>query len=134
MNAAKILIVDDDQTLVRLLVLRLGKAGFEVFHAQDAYQGLRIAIEQKPDLVFLDIHMPAGEGFSVQERFQKAGLQDLPVIYISGDKSDRAVAQARKLGAFAVVHKPFEMDHILAVTSAALKSMEKKRAPQAAQV
>src|SRR5689334_15023673 len=99
MNGSKILIVDDDQKLVQMLTLRLVKAGYEVIHALDAFQGLRLALEQKPNLAFLDIHMPAGEGFSVQERFQKAGLHDLPVIYISGDTSERVAAQARKLGA-----------------------------------
>ena len=65
-----ILIADDDERVVKVLMLRLGKLGFNIVTASDGYSALALASECKPNLLLLDINMPAGDGFSVQERMK----------------------------------------------------------------
>ena len=103
MAAKKILIADDDVKLLQALTVRLEAEDFEVITCQDAYQALDMARRNLPDLLLLDINMPAGNGFSVQERIAKIKeLAGIPVIYITGDASAAVDRNAHKLGAFAV--------------------------------
>ena len=113
MEKPKILIVDDDPELLQSLSLRLRKEGFDVAVAMDGYQGLERARTEKPDLLILDIHIPAGEGFSIQERLLKMSGPWPPVVYLTGDRSVRAEIGVKRLGAFAIVYKPFDFSKLL---------------------
>ncbi len=113
MKKPTVLIVDDDTELLDSLSLRLRHEGFDVTVADGGYQGLQTAKRQFPDVLILDIHMPAGEGFTVQERLQKMGGPWPPVIYLTGDKSMRAEIGAKRLGAFAIIYKPFDFSRLL---------------------
>jgi len=118
-----ILIADDDARVLKVLMLRLGKLGFNIVTASDGYSALALASECKPSLLLLDINMPAGDGFSVQERMK--GIPDLaniPVIYVTGDKSERLDDVARRLGAYAVLHKPFHIEELIDTVLSALSS------------
>src|SRR5688572_19653675 len=106
----KILIADDDRALVQMLSVGLRGAGYDVVSAVDGYYAFSAAVNQQPDLLILDIHMPAGSGFNVLERmYRSEGAQRAPVIYMSGDKSAQVQSVAERFGAFALIHKPFEM-------------------------
>ena len=113
MEKPKILIVDDDAELLQSLSLRLRREGFDVAVAADAYRGLDRAKRESPDLLILDIHMPGGDGFSVQDRLQEPMGPWPIVIYLTGDKSLRTDLMAKKLGAFAVIRKPFDIARLL---------------------
>lgn len=129
MPCKRILIADDDPKLLNALTVRLKANGFDVITSQDAYQALDFARRQLPDLLLLDINMPAGRGFSVQERIQNIKeLEHVPVVYITGDKSDGVVRDARKLRAFAVIHKPFSTDKLLDIIQSALDWSEDRKA------
>lgn len=86
----KILIVDDDKTIQSILKMVLQKAGFVVITALDAMQGLMMARQLKPDLIILDIMMPAGGGFHVFEKLQvMADFMNKPfIIYSAADKDE----------------------------------------------
>ena len=117
----KILIADDDIKLLQALTVRLKAEGYEVIATQDAYQALAAAGRDKPDLLLLDINIPAGNGFSVQERIAKIEeLAGIPIVYITGEEPEAVDHTAKELGAFAVVHKPFETEHLLDTVRAAL--------------
>ena len=104
-----ILIADDDHDLLRAVSIRLKSAGYEVVTALDSYQAVQFANEHRPDLVILDINMPAGDGFTVQERLRNIGeLATTPVIYLTGDTSELTKELARRTGAYALLHKPFD--------------------------
>lgn len=121
MAAKKILIADDDQNLLLALSVRLEAEGYDVVRAQDAYQALERTRQTNPDLLLLDINMPAGNGFSVQERIANIDeLSSTPIIYITGEDSDRVNRTAQELGAFAVVPKPFETEDLLETIRAAM--------------
>ncbi len=118
----KILIVDDDANLLESLSLRLRHEGYDVLTAMDGCRGLVRAQMESPDLLILDIHMPLGDGFSIQEGLQRMTGPWPPVIYLTGDKSLRSDLTAKKLGPIAVIHKPFDKDQFLDIVRRALVS------------
>lgn len=121
MTAPRILIADDDSRLTLAVSERLKSLGYEVMVANDGYYATASVHRQRPDLLLLDIHMPAGNGFSVQERMNKMpDLENVPVIYITGDKSDAALEYARKVGANAMIYKPIDFSKLLAAIENAL--------------
>lgn len=118
MNKPRVLIADDDEGLLTAIRVRLEKSGFDVFTAGDGYRALVEARQDEPDVLVLDINMPAGSGFSVQERFEKMSRSTrgwsraIPVIYITGEKSERVVSLSKELGAFALMYKPFSAEDL----------------------
>jgi len=121
MGRPKILIVDDNEDLIQSLSLRLRSAGYDIVSATDGYGGLERARNEKPDLLILDVKMPAGDGFSIQERLLTVGDVWPPVIYLTGHKSLQTKLNAKKFGAFAVIYKPFDTDHLLNTVKRALR-------------
>jgi DNA-binding response OmpR family regulator len=116
-----IIIADDDLQLVNALTVRLETEGFNVIASQDAYHALAEARKHRPDLMLLDVNMPAGNGFSVQERITEIPeLRNTPVVYITGESKHRVDQMAKQLGAFAVIHKPFETEELMDTVRAAL--------------
>ena len=96
MNEKKILIVDDDQHLVLSLAARLRGNGYKVVSATDAISAITVSRKESPDLVILDLGLPAGDGFVVLERLRDiADLMATPVIVLSA----RDPADNKKRGA-----------------------------------
>ncbi|KKL09354.1 hypothetical protein LCGC14_2566680 [marine sediment metagenome] len=120
MERPRILVVDDDAELLESLSLRLRREGFDVAVAMDGCKGLQRARREAPDLLILDIHIPAGEGFSIQERLQDMPGPWPPVIYLTGDRSMRAEVGIKRLGAFAIVYKPYDFSKLLAMVKRAI--------------
>ena len=80
----KVLVIDDDKDIHPLLRVVFGKDGYQVFSALDAMQGMMMAKQLKPDLIVLDIMMPAGGGYAVYERMQMmAGAFQVPFLIYS---------------------------------------------------
>lgn len=116
-----ILIADDDTALLEALRLRLEGAGYAVSTAQDGYSAMDRAAHLCPDLLILDVNMPAGDGFSVQTRMSKIDeLAHTPVIYLTGSSDVTIDQSASALGAFAVIHKPFQTEDLLSTVASAL--------------
>ncbi len=83
--AKKILIADDDLGIVNMLALRFKADGYNVVNALDAMQAMALAKKEKPDLIILDINMPAGGGSLVYENLQKSVFSIItPIIFMSG--------------------------------------------------
>ena len=114
MHKANILIADDDAALVKALAIRLEAQGYRVTRTLTGYNALAEAVQTRPDLLVLDINMPAGDGFTVHERIENmSATGSVPVIYITGDTSDEAREIAARRGAFALLHKPLDMARLL---------------------
>lgn len=125
MDRHTILIADDDIAMVTALRTRLMATGFDVVTCNDAYQALEFARKSLPDVMLLDINMPAGSGLSVRERLSNIPeLAKTPVIYITGDGRAELRQKARDLGAYAVVVKPFVFESLLATIHAAIAREE----------
>ncbi len=119
----KILIIDDNVSLLKALHrhLNVDDYDFEIITAQDSYQGLSQATSQNPDVIVLDVNMPAGGGFSVHERLIKLNKTNVPIIYITGEDSPRVNETTTNLGAFSVIQKPFEIGELVDTIMLALK-------------
>ena len=80
----RVLIVDDDRSVVRMLQLVLQQAGFQVLTAFDGHEGLRKAWEERPDLIILDIVMPEIDGYRVCRALQsKPETENIPVLMLT---------------------------------------------------
>jgi DNA-binding response OmpR family regulator len=110
----RILIVEDDQRIALALSLRLKSAGYDVASAEDALNGVNTALRFQPDLVLLDISMPAGDGFTVAERLKKLLPRATPVIFLTASKQPGFRQRAAELGAVGYFEKPYEAESLLA--------------------
>ena len=117
----KILVIDDDKTVTHALVIKLRKAGYEVQAAYDSLIGVNLAVQWRPDLIVLDIAMPAGGGFFVAERVQNLStICGTPMIFITGRRDQDSRVQAMGLGAAAVFEKPVDPEVLLSAVRSAL--------------
>ena len=111
----KILIVEDDRKIAMALVVRLKANGYEVIAAFDAMAGVEMAVKHLPDLVILDISMPAGSGFDVAERIRDlAPTAGTPIIFITASHRPEFVTRAAEMGAVAFIEKPFHDGELIA--------------------
>jgi DNA-binding response OmpR family regulator len=117
----KILIVEDDRDLRRALTIRLRKSGYEVVVAEDGIGAVGTARKEKPDLVLLDLGLPAGNGFAVLDHFNMLSvLCDTPVVVLTGRDPSVAEPNARRYGISAFLRKPVDNDVLLATIAEAL--------------
>ncbi len=118
----RILIVDDERDIVKALTIRLQRAGYGVVTAFDGAQGIFMAHKEKPDLVILDIRMPAGNGFSVAEKLkQSPDTLAIPVIFLTGSPEKNSEEMAMALGARFYVKKPYDPEELLDAIERALE-------------
>jgi DNA-binding response OmpR family regulator len=126
----KILIADDDQQVLRLMAMVLKGQGHDVVTAVDGYQALQFTLEQRPNLLILDVNMPAGDGLSVQQRIQNnAVICMTPVIYVTGDRSPRVASSIKRLGGIGILHKPFSSAELLEIVKNALSENAMVKSP-----
>ncbi|MFO0594533.1 MAG: response regulator transcription factor [Myxococcaceae bacterium] len=116
----RILVVEDDLSILTGLSMNLRFEGYEVLQAQDGRTGLQKAIDERPDLMVLDVMLPAMNGFEVLEELKKRG-STLPVVVLSakGVETDRVMGL--NLGADDYVVKPFGLQELLARIRAVLR-------------
>jgi len=118
----RILIVDDERDIVKALTIRLRRAGYEVVTAFDGAQGIFMAHKEKPDLIILDIRMPAGNGFSVAEKLKESvNTLAIPVIFLTGSPEKNSEEKAMALGARFYVKKPYDPEELLDAIARALE-------------
>ena len=104
----KILIVDDEPGIVRLLSMRLKAKGYEVFEAYDGLECVKMAMQVLPDLILLDIKMPQGGGIGAFERLiQLDATKEIPVIFMTAFPTEEIQNQVRQMGAKDCISKPF---------------------------
>ena len=116
MSKQKILIVDDDPDLGRGLNLRLRASQFETAYAADGFSAIVMAQKEHPDLIILDIGLPAGDGFVVLDRLQQsATLATIPVIVLTARDPQSSRDRSLKAGASAFLQKPADNNELLSV-------------------
>ncbi|HVL81983.1 MAG TPA: response regulator [Actinomycetota bacterium] len=113
---ARILVVDDDPMIVKLLRLNLEMEGFEVIEAGDGKAALEAVSKHQPDLVVCDVMMPNLNGLEVVARLRKDGAHpDLPVVLLSAKAQAMDVQHGLGAGADEYLTKPFDPDDLIAV-------------------
>ena len=109
-----VLIIDDDKDWVWMLGMWLQHEGYHVESAFDAAQAITQTINLKPDLVLLDIIMPAGDGIGVLEKLRaNAKTINIPVIAITAVKDKQTEESAEKLGISGYFVKPVDVDKLM---------------------
>lgn len=130
MAKPKILVVDDDPDLVRALRLRLRANQYDIATATDGYSAIAAAQKEHPDLILLDLGLPAGDGFIVLDRLQKSDqLAGIPVIVLSARDPQNNEQRALKAGAAAYFQKPADNDELLNVIRTNLASSGSEQVP-----
>ncbi len=115
MSKGRILVVDDEPDIVRSLTLRLQAEGYQVSSAMDGLGATKKAIEEQPELILLDIGMPAGNGHVVVERLRNIDeTSHIPVIYLTARTSEDDYHRAREGGVTKYITKPFDAEVLLA--------------------
>lgn len=126
MSKGRILVVDDEPDIVRGLTLRLASEGYQVSSAMDGLGATKKAIEEQPELIIMDIGMPAGNGHVVVERLRNIGETcHIPIIYLTARTSEEDYRQAREGGVSKYITKPFDTEVLLAAVE---DQMERIRA------
>ena len=122
MNKAKILIVDDDPDLRRALKIRLRANHYDTVQASDGYSAITVAQKESPNLIILDLGLPAGDGFVVLERLQNSdALSDIPVIVLTARDPQSNEQKTLQAGAIAFFQKPVDNHELLDVIGATLE-------------
>jgi len=125
--AKKILVVDDDEVVVKTLALKLQGAGYQVFTALDGAAAVAITRKENPDLVLLDIGFPPDvdgvpwDGFRIMDWFHRLDrASKIPIIIITRSDDPKCKQRAVSSGAVAFFHKPIDHDDLLKVVRSVL--------------
>jgi DNA-binding response OmpR family regulator len=133
MANAKILVVDDDKKTVDLVRLYLEKDGYQVLAAYDGQRALELARQKQPDLVVLDLMLPAVDGLDVCRTLRVRAESKVPIIMLTGRTTEEDKLLGLDLGADDYVTKPFSPRELLARVRAVLRRVaeaEDKGPPQ----
>lgn len=117
---ARILAIDDEPGVLRLLRLELSDDRYEVATASDGEEGLRLCREWHPQLVLLDLVMPGTSGLHILKRIKED--TSLPVVVVSAMTSEQTRAEAMSLGADDFISKPFSLDRLASTVEMLLGS------------
>lgn len=115
----KILVIDDDPSLVALLYHSLTEQGYEVYKAYDGQEGLRQIYSHQPDLIILDIIMPNLDGWQVCRRTRE--MSDVPIIMLTTKGKEEDIVRGLDSGADDYLSKPFSVTELLARVRAVLR-------------
>lgn len=115
---ARILVIDDDRSLLELLSGYLGRQGYEVVTAASGHEGLATFVEQGADLVLLDVTMPGFDGWQVLSRLRESS--EVPVIMVTARGDEPEVLRGFSGGADDYVSKPFSFAQLVARIGAVL--------------
>ncbi|MGA2686097.1 MAG: response regulator [Verrucomicrobiota bacterium] len=128
----KILVVDDNEVIVKTICLKLKGAGYHVATAQDGAEAMSVVRMEKPDLILLDITFPpdvAGvpwDGFRIMEWLHRVDeSRKIPIIIITGGEDVKNKDRAMASGAVAFFHKPLNHDDLIKVVRATLANAPK---------
>lgn len=110
----RVLAVDDDPVIQRLLEVNLELEGYEVALASDGVEALDVARSFRPHVILLDVMMPRMDGWETCEQLKAdAELKDIPVVFLSARAQDADVARGTAAGAAAYLTKPFDPVQLL---------------------
>jgi DNA-binding response OmpR family regulator len=121
----KILLVDDDPDIWKMLGTFLRESGYQVLTAASAIEGLRVLFNERPSLILLDVMMPGMDGWEMAARVRE--LSDVPMIVVSAKDSEVDKLRGFNLGIDDYVTKPFSLMELAARIEAVLNRAEKAR-------
>lgn len=128
----KILVVEDERAIADILVFNLEREGYEAVSAGDGPQGLKMALEDEPDLILLDVMLPEMDGFEVLRQVREKS--QIPVIMLTAREEETDKVDALEMGADDYITKPFSMRELMARVKANMRRTvpAETEAPEAA--
>jgi two-component system alkaline phosphatase synthesis response regulator PhoP len=127
-NLKRLLVVDDEPDLREAIMFDLELSGFEVLSAKDGMEGLKLAREQKPDLLILDLLLPRMDGYRVCRMLKvDKKTEKIPVIMLTAKATREDERLGKESGADLYMTKPFDPEILLENVNALLKNGEGKR-------
>ena len=128
----KILVVEDERNIVDILTFNLQREGYDTLEALDGAAGLRLALDQDPDLILLDLMLPKMDGFQVCRTLREQG-RATPIIMLTAREEETDKVLGLELGADDYITKPFSMRELLARVKSNIRRTEmlSQAAPQA---
>lgn len=124
----KVLVVDDEQSIIDILVYNLEKEGYETLKATDGISAVNIALEEKPDLMLLDIMLPKLDGLSVCKRVKN--YLNIPILMLTAKDAEIDKIVGLELGADDYITKPFSVRELMARVKANLRKNEISNIPK----
>ncbi|MCI8616843.1 MAG: response regulator transcription factor [Clostridia bacterium] len=118
----RVLVVDDEQAIIDVLVYNLKKEGYETLEANDGLTAVNIALEEKPDLMLLDIMLPKLDGLSVCKRVKNH--LNIPILMLTAKDAEIDKIVGLELGADDYITKPFSVRELMARVKANLRKNE----------
>jgi two-component system cell cycle response regulator len=104
-----VLLIDDDNVFLLTIGVRLKSMGYTVYAAKDAVNAISAVRKNNPDVVVLDVSLPAGDGFMVADRLRNLiSTAATPIIFVTASEKPGLRERAMKLGAAAFLNKPFD--------------------------
>ncbi len=120
----KVLVVDDDEALRRLMRLELSDT-YEIIDSGEPEQGLALALEHKPDAILLDLRMPKYSGYELLQTFTSfSRTQTIPVIIVSGEAGGQTKEHCKQLGAADYFEKPIDFEALRACLQQIVKTRQ----------
>ena len=124
-NKKTILVVDDERPIIDILVYNLKKEGYSTLEATDGEMGLKMALEQRPNLILLDVMLPKMDGLTVCKRVKQA--YNVPVVMISAKDEEIDKIVGLELGADDYITKPFSVRELMARVKANLRKVDDEK-------
>jgi DNA-binding response OmpR family regulator len=119
MNTYRILMVDDDPSILKFVRANLEARAYEVFTATDGEEAIRTAKKEKPDLIILDIVMPEMDGFAACRKIRECS--NVPIIMLSAREGENDKEKCEACGANDYLTKPFVLRELLSLVKVMLK-------------
>jgi len=126
--ARKILVVDDEKPIVDLISFNLKKEGHEIIEAHDGEEAYNLALNEKPDLILLDVMLPKMDGFTVCRKLREK--ISTPIIMITAKEEEVDKVLGLELGADDYMTKPFGIRELIARVKANLRRTEIENQPE----
>lgn len=123
-----ILVVDDEESIMELLVYNLQKEGYNTLQAYDGVSAVEIALKEKPDLILLDVMLPKMDGISVCKRIRYS--LNVPILMISAKDTELDKVVGLEMGADDYITKPFKIREVMARIKANLRKSEMLAIPE----
>lgn len=126
MAGKKVLVVDDEPEIVMIVSMLFKSRGYEVMTAETGVQATQIAIEERPDLLILDVSMPKGDGHYVANQLSRLEeTRSIPIIFLTARTAIGDYKMAYDEGVSRYITKPFRHDELL-IAAEQLMSKNKK--------
>ncbi len=128
MPRKRILVAEDEPDILGLMVYSLEYAGFEVMEAINGEDALKMAVDDKPDLVLLDVRMPRMSGYAVCAALkEQESTKHIPIIFVSARGQEAEIKRGLELGAEGYILKPFAPDELYQRVARSLQRMAAER-------